>query len=79
MKKITITILLALSTANLTYAAKCADFETQAEAQRFFDAGIPGSKRLDGDKDGEACECLIGGSGYHKSICKRWRKKNGKR
>lgn len=32
-----------------------------------------GAYRLDGDKDGEACECLKGGSAYNKNICKKWR------
>jgi hypothetical protein len=39
----------------------CADFETQEEAQRFFiNAGGPNEdvNRLDGDKDGVACEHL---------------------
>jgi len=58
--------------------AKCADFSTQAQAQRYFEAHKPGWKRLDGDKDGEACECLPGGSSYDKSSCKRWRRKYGK-
>lgn len=39
----------------------CDDFETQAEAQKFFkNAGGPSqdTNRLDGDNDGEACEGL---------------------
>ena len=39
----------------------CGDFATQAEAQAFFEAaGGPDSDRhrLDGDKDGVACESL---------------------
>lgn len=39
----------------------CDDFETQAEAQNFFDklGGVEGDvNRLDGDKDGVACESL---------------------
>lgn len=36
----------------------CSDFKTQAQAQQVFDA-FPGDKfRLDGDKDGIACESL---------------------
>ncbi|MEA2056518.1 MAG: excalibur calcium-binding domain-containing protein [Patescibacteria group bacterium] len=39
----------------------CSDFETQAQAQTFFDK-LGGTNndvnRLDGDKDGEACESL---------------------
>ncbi len=39
----------------------CDDFETQPQAQKFFDAagGISeDTNRLDGDKDGVACESL---------------------
>jgi endonuclease YncB( thermonuclease family) len=47
----------------------CADFETQREAQNFFEANQPGDPhRLDGDGDGRACEdlpcpCGSGGGG----------------
>lgn len=64
--------------SSMAYAVKCADFDTQAEAQAYHDSGKRGGKRLDGDKDGEACECLPGGSRYHENICKRFRKKYGK-
>ncbi len=77
MKKI-ITLVLFTGIFSTAYAVKCADFKNQAEAQRYLKSGKKGSKRLDGDKDGEACECLPGGSGYDKSVCVRWRKKNGK-
>lgn len=53
----------------------CKTFNDHAQAQRYFEARNPGWKRLDGDKDGEACECLMGGSSYSTSVCKRWRKK----
>ena len=56
----------------------CADFNTQQEAQNYFDSKQKGYKSLDGDKDGEACECLKGESSYDKPVCKRWRKKHGK-
>jgi len=37
----------------------CSDFETQAEAQRFFERHQPGDPhRLDGNGDGEACKSL---------------------
>jgi len=40
----------------------CSDFETQPEAQAFFEAHQPGDPhRLDGNGDGEACESLPGG------------------
>ena len=54
-------------------------FDTQTEAQRYFDVGKRGSRALDRDKDGEPCECLKGGSAYGRSVCRRWRKKYGKR
>jgi hypothetical protein len=37
----------------------CSDFDTQAEAQRFFEKHQPGDPHnLDGNGDGEACESL---------------------
>jgi endonuclease YncB( thermonuclease family) len=40
----------------------CSDFDTQPEAQRFFERADPGDPhRLDGDGDGVACESLPGG------------------
>lgn len=41
--------------APVTHGVRCADFRTQAEAQRAFTAG---AKALDGDHDGVACERL---------------------
>jgi hypothetical protein len=39
----------------------CSDFDTQPEAQRFFERVGPGDPhRLDGDGDGVACESLPG-------------------
>jgi len=39
----------------------CSDFDTQLEAQRFFERHQPGDPHsLDGDGDGEACESLPG-------------------
>jgi len=49
--------------AKYTDEYNCADFSTQPEAQRFFaKAGGVGhdTNRLDGDKDGVACEDLRG-------------------
>lgn len=80
MKKtlLAVTLLsLSLSFANAK-AKYCKDFPNQSAAQQYFESRATGSKRLDHDKDGEACECLQGGSGYNKSTCTRWRKKNGK-
>jgi endonuclease YncB( thermonuclease family) len=40
----------------------CSDFDTQPEAQRFFERHQPGDPHnLDGDGDGRACESLPGG------------------
>lgn len=47
--------------AKYTDEYNCSDFATQSEAQKFFDnaGGVAGDvNRLDGDKDGEACESL---------------------
>lgn len=47
--------------AKLTDEYNCADFATQVEAQKFYvNAGgvSEDTNRLDGDKDGEACESL---------------------
>ena len=57
----------------------CKSFNHQSEAQRHFDMKKKSWKALDRDKDGEPCECLKGGSRYGESICKRWRKKSGKK
>jgi Excalibur calcium-binding domain len=43
----------------------CADFDTQNEAQNFFESHNPNQDphNLDGDGDGQACETLPGGGG----------------
>lgn len=48
-----------------TFAVKCKDFQTHAQAQAYFNAKKPGYKRLDRDHDGSACDCLPGGDGTH--------------
>ncbi len=51
--------------AKYTDEYNCADFATQAEAQKFYlKAGGPSqdTNRLDGDKDGAACESLPNGT-----------------
>lgn len=68
MKKLLVLCLLAGFSVS-SYAARCADFATQQEAQEYMER--TGDTRLDGDKDGEACECLPGGSRYGSSICRR--------
>ena len=55
--------------AKYTDEYNCADFSTQPEAQRFFDKAGGVSKdtnRLDGDKDGVACEDLPKGVAAHR-------------
>lgn len=47
--------------------ARCADFATQAQAQAYMYSN--GAYHLDRDKDGEACECLQGGSKHGSSKC----------
>lgn len=37
---------------------RCSYFETQAQAMAYFQAGLPGYQRLDGDFDGIPCESL---------------------
>ena len=79
MKKIVVVIAL-IGLTSLSHArggTYCKDFNTQTEAQKYFKAH--NAKRLDRDKDGEACECLKGGSSYNKNSCKRWRKKHHKK
>lgn len=39
-------------------ARRCSDFGTQAEAQRWFEAGGRRATGLDGDRDGRVCESL---------------------
>ncbi|MCU4481362.1 excalibur calcium-binding domain-containing protein [Acinetobacter ursingii] len=48
-------------------AKKCADFANQKQAQAWYEqrkkSGQSGWKSLDRDGDGQACDCLNGGSG----------------
>jgi hypothetical protein len=74
-----ITVLLLVVNSAIQARTTCKDFATQAEAQAYYDARYLNWKRLDGDKDGEPCECLSGGSASHKSFCKKWREKHGKK
>lgn len=60
-------LMIATSTAG---AVACRDFDTQEEAQRYHEEH-GGNTRLDGDRDGEACECLPGGSAYGSPKCNR--------
>ena len=47
--------------------ARCSQFESQGEAQAYMDAHS--AYYLDRDNDGEACECLPGGSKHGHWIC----------
>jgi len=77
MKRVVLLILLLV--VSVEARVYCSNFDTQAEAQAYYDAQKWGYKSLDGDKDGEACECLYGGSHYDKSYCEKWRDKYNKR
>ena len=48
---------------------QCSNFATQEEAQRYYERN--GATWLDRDRDGEACECLPGGSKYGSSKCRK--------
>ena len=63
-------VLILMVIAQSTGAVACRDFVNQEEAQRYHEEH-GGSTRLDGDKDGEACECLPGGSAYGSPKCNR--------
>ena len=79
-KLITIFALSLLLGTSAAYAkgTSCKSFSNQSAAQDYYNAKKKGWKGLDRDKDGEACECLPGGSKYEESVCRSWRKKNGK-
>ena len=69
MKALTLSVLMA-AVSTTAGAVACRDFDTQEEAQRYHEEH-GGNTRLDGDKDGEACECLPGGSAHGSSKCDR--------
>jgi len=79
MRLFSLFVLLFIFSVDLFGRVTCRDFNTQAEAQRYFDARKAYWKKLDGDKDGEPCECLRGGSSYDKRVCRKWRERYGKR
>lgn len=68
MKTFSLLVLMVVSAT--AGAVACRDFDTQEEAQRYHEEH-GGNTRLDGDKDGEACECLPGGSAYGSPKCNR--------
>lgn len=59
-----------LVAAQIAGAVACRDFSSQEEAQHYHEEH-GGNTRLDGDRDGEACECLPGGSAYGSPKCNR--------
>lgn len=61
-------LILTLAAIPLAHAVRCSDFANQEEAQKYHDEH-GGNTRLDGDHDGEACECLEGGSAYGSPQC----------
>lgn len=65
MKNILALALGILFIPTATFAVKCKDFKTHAQAQAYFNAKKPGYKKLDRDHDGSACDCLPGGSAKH--------------
>lgn len=69
MKKVLLVSVL-FAVPHVANAVACRDFHTQEEAQRYHEEH-GGNTRLDGDKDGEACECLPGGSAYGSQKCNR--------
>ena len=70
--KLTLTASALILSSVTARAATCSMFATQAEAQAFFIKYK--AKELDRDKDGEACECLPGGSKDGAAICKKSKK-----
>jgi len=80
MKDLALLVLVFILCIDIGHAKSrtCKTFSNQAEAQKYYAAKKKGWKTLDRDKDGEACECLKGGSRYNDGRCKNWRKKNGK-
>ena len=69
MKALTLSVLMA-AVSTTAGAVACRDFDSQEEAQRYHEEH-GGNTRLDGDKDGEACECLPGGSAHGSPKCDR--------
>lgn len=63
-------VLILMVIAQSTGAVACRDFVNQEEAQRYHDEH-GGHTSLDRDHDGEACECLEGGSAYGNPVCDR--------
>ena len=66
-----ILLLVTITFSSILYAkVTCRDFASQSEAQLYMHQHQ--AYWLDGDKDGEACECLPGGSKYGQRICRKY-------
>lgn len=52
-------IILFFSSEEITVDYNCSDFKTQEEAQKVFEQNSEDIHRLDGNKDGIACNSLI--------------------
>ena len=61
-------LILVWAAIPFAHAVRCSDFSNQEEAQRYHDEH-GGNTSLDRDHDGEACECLEGGSAYGSPKC----------
>ncbi len=62
-------LVLLLVTTTFSARVRCDNFATQAEAQAFMKRN--NAYYLDRDRDGQACECLPGGSKYGSSKCRK--------
>ncbi|MGC6405053.1 excalibur calcium-binding domain-containing protein [Bisgaard Taxon 45] len=70
MKRIGIALIIVMTACSVNAKRiSCKHFLTQAEAQAYMEKY--GAHHLDRDRDGEACECLPGGSQYGASRCRR--------
>ena len=63
----TVILMLIFAVIPFANAQKCGNFHNQEEAQKYHDEN--NSTYLDRDGDGEACECLPGGSAYGSPVC----------
>ena len=70
MKKLFLFSMLLTITLPINAGVRYSDFNTQEEAQRYYETHH--AYHLDRDRDGEACECLPGGSKYGSSRCKKY-------
>ncbi|MDO5053734.1 excalibur calcium-binding domain-containing protein [Pasteurella oralis] len=70
MKRILFGLLILIISYNaVAKRVSCKSFKTQAQAQAYMERYA--AYHLDGDGDGEACECLPGGSSYGSSKCRK--------